>query len=84
MHGIGALEPTLAAAHFNLAGLYEHEGRVDDAIAAYRAALQAFPDSPDAHNNLANLVAERGRGDVLREVRGIAATFCCTSQRRQI
>jgi Flp pilus assembly protein TadD len=42
-----------------LAGL----GRLDEAIAAFRRAIQITPQSPEAHNNLGNALRERGRFD---------------------
>ena len=42
-----------------LAGL----GRLDEAIVAFRRAIQIAPESPEAHNNLGNALRERGRFD---------------------
>jgi len=45
---------------FNLGGLYERTSRSDQAIDAYRRALETRPDFADACNNLGTLYAQRG------------------------
>jgi tetratricopeptide (TPR) repeat protein len=54
---------------FNLAVLLEDMQRIDDAAAAYRAALAAEPKLADAHFNLARLCEARGlRQDAVRHL----------------
>jgi tetratricopeptide (TPR) repeat protein len=48
-------------AHYNLGQVYEATGRLKEAEVAYRAALSAKPDSPDARYALAMQLL--GRGD---------------------
>jgi len=50
-------------AHFNLGNLYSREGKTDLAIAQYRLALEAEPNYPDAHNNLAGLLLNQKQYD---------------------
>ncbi len=59
-------EYRLAARHEPLARLYlgnllYGQGRPDDAEGEYRTALKALPDNPEALNNLAWLLHERGK-----------------------
>jgi predicted O-linked N-acetylglucosamine transferase (SPINDLY family)/predicted SAM-dependent methyltransferase len=52
---LAILEPLVAAngeffpACYNLANLYRHQGRIDDAIAQYRRAIELRPDHLDSH-----------------------------------
>jgi len=46
-----------------LGSLYAREGRVDDAVAAYRRAMELDPDSPAVLNNLAWIRAVARTGD---------------------
>ena len=50
-------------AHDHLGLVRAAQGRVDEAIAHYRAALRIRPDYEGAHVNLGNLQAARGRMD---------------------
>ena len=50
-------------AHYNLANLYAHEGRIDGAAAHYKAALEEEPNYADAHNNFAGLLLDQKRYD---------------------
>lgn len=53
----------VGVAEFRLGALYEAQGRLDEAEAAYRRVLQAQPDSYAALNNLAVLlIARKGQG----------------------
>lgn len=62
--GAIALDPGNADAHNNLAGLLFAAGRLDEAIAAYRACLRIRSDHPLATRNLAAAEAARaGAGD---------------------
>jgi serine/threonine protein kinase len=47
----GALDE--AEVHFDLGFAYMHQGRTDEAIREYQAALRINPDYAEAHNNLA-------------------------------
>ncbi|MGO8748004.1 MAG: tetratricopeptide repeat protein [Thermoguttaceae bacterium] len=58
-----ALEPNLAEAHKNLAGIHKDRGQVEEAIAGFRAALRAKPDYPDALNRLGVALFEQGKLD---------------------
>jgi tetratricopeptide (TPR) repeat protein len=51
------LQPTLNAAHFVLAGLYDISGEHDAAIARYRIILTTAPDEVRSLNNLAYTLA---------------------------
>jgi tetratricopeptide (TPR) repeat protein len=52
-------------AHTNIGLVFLQKGKIDDAIAHYRSALQMQPDSWDAEYNLGTALWERpgGRGD---------------------
>ena len=50
-------------AHNNLGAAMKRQGRVDEAIAQYRKALEIRPDHVEALNNLGNALAGRGRVD---------------------
>ncbi len=47
-------------AHQNLGAALKEWGRIDEAIAHFRRALEIRPDYPDAQLNLANALAEKG------------------------
>jgi tetratricopeptide (TPR) repeat protein len=51
------------AAYFNLGVNLYQEGRVDEAISNYEAALQIRPDSAMAHSNLGSALLEKGKVD---------------------
>src|SRR5262249_6012101 len=53
------LEPQNARAHYNLGRLYEDIGRIDEAIASYRAALALDPTAFDHNINLGGLLCDR-------------------------
>ena len=55
--------PDDAAAHLNLGNAFARVGRLDEAAASYRRALDADPEFAEAHNNLGELWLERGRAD---------------------
>jgi tetratricopeptide (TPR) repeat protein len=48
-------------AHYNLGLLLRREGKLDEAIEHYRAAIQLSPDYVDALNNLGNALALKGQ-----------------------
>lgn len=50
-------------AYFNLARIFEREGKIDDAIREYRRALDIDRDFVDAHNNLGRLYLQQGKND---------------------
>ena len=48
-------------AHYNLGVVRARRGQIDEAIAHYRQALHINPDSMETHNNLANLLYQKGQ-----------------------
>jgi Tfp pilus assembly protein PilF len=54
-------------AYFNLARIFEREGKIDDAIREYRRALDIDRDYVDAHNNLGRLYLQQGKNDLAIE-----------------
>jgi tetratricopeptide (TPR) repeat protein len=58
-----AKNPDAWLAHNNLGARLKSQGRVDEAIIHYRAAIRAKPTFADAHNNLAIVLSSRGRLD---------------------
>ncbi|MGH7381044.1 MAG: tetratricopeptide repeat protein [Candidatus Methylomirabilales bacterium] len=58
------LYPTPHFAYFNLAKIYERQGKIDQAIEHYRLALDVERDYADAHNNLGFLYLQQGRTDL--------------------
>jgi protein O-GlcNAc transferase len=52
-----------ARVQFNLGFGLKAEGRLDEAIAAYRQAVALKPDFAEAYNNLGNALKEQGRLD---------------------
>jgi len=50
-------------ASVNLGHHFFKTGRLDEAIALYRASLEIDPDNAEYHNNLANALREKGRVD---------------------
>jgi tetratricopeptide (TPR) repeat protein len=58
------LEPSMAAAHTNLANALYRKGLVDDARAHYEKALEHDPDQPEARFNLGNLLDELGETEL--------------------
>ncbi|MBU6504873.1 MAG: tetratricopeptide repeat protein, partial [Betaproteobacteria bacterium] len=66
-----ALDPGNAAAHANLALLYEQRGDSAGAEASHRAALQHDPHSLPIRFNLANWLAASPRPEHQQEARGI-------------
>jgi len=55
-----AANPRNAQARFERAWALAQAGREDDAIQAFAAMAQDFPELPEPHNNLALLYAKRG------------------------
>src|SRR5882724_4240558 len=52
----------------NLAYAYDRQGRVDDAVTAYRKVIELDPKNSVARNNLANLYSKKGQyDDAVRE-----------------
>ena len=51
-------------AYFNLAKIYEREGKIDDAIREYKRALDIDRDYVDAHNSLGILYLQQDRVDL--------------------
>ena len=52
-----------AGTHYNLGRAWQAEGRDDEAVAEYRAALELWPESSAAHSNLGVLIAAKGDHD---------------------
>ena len=46
------LDPKNTASRFNLAAIYEREGRLDEAVYHYEKIVNVEPRNPTAHNNL--------------------------------
>jgi len=57
------LYPTPQFAYFNLARIYERQGKIDEAIEQYEQALDIRSDYVDAHYNLGLLYLQEGRTD---------------------
>jgi tetratricopeptide (TPR) repeat protein len=55
--------PEDATAHLNLGNAFGRLGRLEEAAASYRRALEADPEFAEAHNNLGELWFECGRAD---------------------
>ncbi|MFQ5882492.1 MAG: tetratricopeptide repeat protein [Candidatus Methylomirabilales bacterium] len=53
--------PTPEYAYFNLAKIFEQQGKLDQAIREYRRALDIQPDYVEAHNNLGILYLREGK-----------------------
>src|SRR3954447_7941758 len=47
----------------NLGNALAEQGRLDEAVAAYRTAIELKPTYPEAHSNLGNALVEQGRLD---------------------
>jgi Flp pilus assembly protein TadD len=58
------LYPTPHFAYFNIAKIYERQGKIDQAIEHYRLALDVERDYPDAYNNLGFLYLQQGKTDL--------------------
>jgi predicted O-linked N-acetylglucosamine transferase (SPINDLY family) len=56
-------KPDTPIFHYNLAEALHLLGQKEEALAAYRRAVELAPDYFEAHNNLANLLNEMGRYD---------------------
>jgi len=54
-------------AYYNLAKIYEREGKIDEAIWEYRRALNIDRDYVDAHNSLGILYLHQGKVDLAIE-----------------
>jgi len=61
------IRPYYKSARLNLAKLYEHTGRKDDAIKAYEAAVKLSPNDEDVYRKLGQLYEELGQRDKARE-----------------
>ncbi|MCX5796363.1 MAG: tetratricopeptide repeat protein [Elusimicrobia bacterium] len=56
-----AKNPESALAHVNLGALVAEQGRLDEAMAHYRAAQRIAPDDMEAYTNLGRAFAKQGR-----------------------
>ena len=54
---------TDAVFHCNLGIALKAQGKLDEAVASYRRALELKPNFPVAHNNLGNLFKDQGKPD---------------------
>ena len=54
------MKPDYAEAHNNLGNAFKEQGKLDEAVACYRRALELKPDYAEAHNNLGNALRTRG------------------------
>jgi hypothetical protein len=77
-----ATQPELAELHAGLALILFLRGRPDQAIAAFRRALQIAPDNSDTLYKLGNLLLREGDG-ALGESR-IADSFACFKRHAQL
>jgi tetratricopeptide (TPR) repeat protein len=53
------MKPDYAEAHNNLGATFYQQGRLDEAIGQYQAALRLKPDYADARKNLDTALAAR-------------------------
>ena len=68
--------PNDAGLRFDLAGFFERQGKIDDAIGEYERLLKADPDSDIYANNLAALLSEnRDDKESLQRAYGLAKRF---------
>jgi tetratricopeptide (TPR) repeat protein len=58
------LDPSLAEAHFNLAGILAYRGRLDEAITQCQKAVDLQPSLAAARERLANLLAQKQKKNV--------------------
>ncbi len=56
--------PTPEFVYFNLARIYEQQGKIPQAVEEYRRALDIRPEFVDAHNNLGGLYLQQGKVDL--------------------
>ncbi len=65
-----AKSPLKARGHYNLGLAYFRQGRIDDAIEGYKAAIRLKPDYDEAYNNLGLAYVRQGRiGEAIGEFR---------------
>ncbi len=55
--------PTTQSARNNLGNVLCDQGKLDEAIAAYREAARLKPDLAGAHNGLGNVLCDQGKLD---------------------
>lgn len=55
--------PNNAAAHYNLANIYQKVGDFEKAALEYQKTLESDPTHPGAHNNLASYLFSQGKPD---------------------
>jgi tetratricopeptide (TPR) repeat protein len=56
-----ARNPTSYMGHNNLGAIYLGQGKIDEAIARFRSALEILPNHGNAHGNLANALLQKGQ-----------------------
>ncbi len=59
-HSVSSL-PDNWLAHLNLGVVLASRGKLDEAMAHYRASLRIVPDFPDAYYNIGNVLARQGK-----------------------
>jgi Flp pilus assembly protein TadD len=50
------IKPDFAEAHSNLGNVLKDQGKLDEAVAAYRQAIRLKPSYAEVHANLAHLM----------------------------
>ena len=55
------MNPDFAEAHNNLGNSLKEQGKLDEAVACYRRALELKPNYAEAHNNLGAALQDRGK-----------------------
>ena len=60
-HWVLHSDPTLAAAHSTLGRVLRDQGKLDEAVAAYRKAVTLEPQNAAFHNDMGNVLAEQGQ-----------------------
>ncbi len=63
----GRLNPRDARSPFVLGRLFLGQGKVEEAVEAFKAAIEARPDYPEAHNNLGVAWAQQERSEAAEE-----------------
>lgn len=67
------LDPTYPAAHFNLAFVYQSQGKLAEALKAYRACVKHDPARVDAYLNMAKIMSVPGH---TQDLQGARAELC--------
>jgi Flp pilus assembly protein TadD len=59
-------KPDYAEAHYALGTALQQQGKLDDAIAAFRQALKYAPNAPEIHNTLGTALRQKGNMEAAR------------------